>query len=218
MFVIAKLVFQLTQGEMTMITYLQGMGTGAGLIIAIGAQNAFVLSQGVRKQHNWLVALICSTCDALLIFLGAAGVGTAVASSPLLREIAGWGGAAFLTYYGWRALQAAIAPETLQVATEQYTSRWAAAAATLAVTLFNPHVYLDTLVLLGGISGQFSGNGRYLFALGASSASLIWFYALSLCGVLLAPLFQKRMAWRVLDGLVCLTMWVIAIQLLPLEF
>ncbi|MFH0783290.1 MAG: LysE/ArgO family amino acid transporter [Pseudomonadota bacterium] len=201
-----------------MIAYFQGMGTGAGLIIAIGAQNAFVLSQGVRKEHNWLVAFICSMCDSLLIFLGAVGVGTAVAASPLLREIAGWGGALFLAYYGWRAMRAAMVAETLKVTTEGYASRWAVATATLAVTLLNPHVYLDTLVLLGGMSGRFSGNGRYLFALGASSASLIWFYTLSLCGILLAPLFQTRMAWRVLDGLVCLTMWGIAFQLLPVTF
>lgn len=207
----------LQQKEMGMIAFLQGMGTGAGLIIAIGAQNAFVLSQGVRKQHNWLVALICSFCDALLIFLGAAGVGTAVASSPMLREIAGWGGAMFLGYYGWRALQRARDAGTLQTTETVYTSRLAVISATLAVTLLNPHVYLDTLVLLGGISGQFSGNGRYLFAGGASSASFLWFYGLSLCGVILAPLFKSRVAWRILDGLVCLTMWGIAIQLLPLE-
>lgn len=199
------------------MAYLQGFGTGAGLIIAIGAQNAFVLSQGVRKQHNWLVALICSLCDALLIFLGAAGVGTAVASSPMLRDIAAWGGALFLGYYGWRALQRVREPGTLQVAESQYGSRWAVISATLAVTLLNPHVYLDTMILLGGISGQFSGQGRYLFAGGASSASFLWFYSLSLCGVLLAPLFRSRTAWRILDGLVCLTMWGIAIQLLPLE-
>ena len=198
------------------MAYLEGIGTGAGLIIAIGAQNAFVLSQGVRKQHNWLVAFICSLCDTLLIFLGAAGVGTAVAANPMLREIAGWGGAVCLTYYGWRALQHARFACTLQIIDQCYPSRWAVTVATLTVTLINPHVYLDTLVLLGGISGRFSGNGRYLFAGGASSASCLWFFALSLCGVLLAPLFQKRVAWRILDGLVCLTMWVIAFKLIPL--
>ena len=199
-----------------MIAYLDGMATGAGLIIAIGAQNAFVLSQGVRKQHNWLVAFICSSCDTLLIFLGAAGVGTAVATNPWLREIAAWGGVIFLTYYGWRALQHARSDETLYITDQCYPSRWAVTVATLAVSLINPHVYLDTLVLLGGISGQFSENGRYLFAGGASSASCLWFFTLSLCGVLLAPLFQKRIAWRVLDGLVCITMWVIAFTLIPL--
>lgn len=198
------------------MAYLQGLGTGAGLIIAIGAQNGFVLSQGVRKQHNWLVAFICSVSDALLIFLGAAGVGTAVAANPVLREIAGWGGAIFLGYYGCRALRSAITAETLQLVEGEFLSRRAVAISTLAVTLLNPHVYLDTLVLLGSTSGQFAGTGRFMFALGASSASFLWFYSLSLCGELLAPFFQSRKAWRLLDILVCLTMWSMAYQLLPI--
>ncbi len=198
------------------MAFLQGMGTGAGLIIAIGAQNVFVLSRGVRKQYNWLVALICSLCDALLICLGVAGVGSVVAAHPLLRDLAGWAGALFLAWYGWRALRAAIAVESMEITDESFSSRRAVVAATFAVTLLNPHVYLDTLVLLGGIGGQFTGPGRYLFAFGACSASLIWFYSLSLCGVILAPLFQTKTAWRVLNGSVCLTMWTIAVQLLPL--
>jgi L-lysine exporter family protein LysE/ArgO len=192
------------------------MGTGAGLIIAIGAQNAFVLSQGVRRQHNWFVALVCCFCDSLLIFLGAVGVGTAVAESSVLREVAGWGGAAFLFYYGARSLQAAFSAEALEINSHGYTSRRAVLIATLAVTVLNPHVYLDTLVLLGSMSGQFAGYDRYLFAFGASSASCIWFFTLSLGGVLLAPFFQNKMAWRILDLLVCATMWMIAVQIVPL--
>ncbi|WP_136808377.1 LysE/ArgO family amino acid transporter [Desulfosediminicola flagellatus] len=200
-----------------MIAFLQGMGTGAGLIIAIGAQNAFVLSQGVRREHNWLVAFICSLCDAVLIFIGAAGVGLAVAKNPMLREIAGWGGALFLVYYGFCSMKAAFKAEALDDSTtDTYSSRWAILVATLAVTLLNPHVYLDTLVLIGSLSGQFDADGRYLFALGASVASFIWFYALSLGGSLLAPVFKSRNAWRVLDFLVCMTMWVIAWQIVPL--
>ncbi len=200
-----------------MVPFFQGMGTGAGLIIAIGAQNAFVLSRGVRRENIWLVAFICSICDATLIFIGAAGVGLAVANSPVLREIAGWGGAAFLLYYGYCSMRAALKAEILDDSQQgNYSSRWAVSAATLAVTLLNPHVYLDTMVLLGSISGQFDGNGRYLFALGASSSSFLWFYSLSLGGVLLAPVFKSKNAWRVLDGLVCITMWGIAIQIMPL--
>lgn len=202
-----------------MVAYWQGVGTGAGLIIAIGAQNAFVLSQGVRKQHNWLVAFICSFCDAGLIFLGAAGVGTAVASNQLLKEVAGWGGALFLFYYGFSALRAAVGDEILgDNCDEKYSSRWAVTMATLAVTLLNPHVYLDTLVLIGSLSGQFEGEGRFLFAFGASSASLLWFFTLSLGGVILAPVFRNRTAWRILDVFVCITMWFIAIQILPLRW
>lgn len=201
-----------------MIPFFQGMGTGAGLIIAIGAQNAFVLSQGVRREHNWLVAFICSLCDAVLIFIGAAGVGLAVANNPTLREIAGWGGAIFLFYYGYCSLRAALKAEALdEDLAVDFSSRWAVLAATLAVTLLNPHVYLDTLVLIGSLSGQFDGDGRYLFALGASFASFIWFFSLSLGGALLAPVFRSRVAWRVLDILVCTTMWVIALQIMPLS-
>ena len=201
-----------------MIAFLQGMGTGAGLIIAIGAQNAHVLAQGVRREHNWLVAAVCSFCDAALIFLGAAGVGTLVAQHPLLRDIAGYGGAVFLFLYGCRALRSAYGGGVLQ-GDERLAgqTRMAVLVATLAVTLLNPHVYLDTIVLLGGISGRFEGHGRYLFALGASSASLLWFFALSLCGRALAPVFRKPLAWRILDIGVWLTMWTIAVQILPLD-
>jgi len=198
-----------------MSVFLQGMGTGAGLIVAIGAQNAFVLSQGVRKQYHWVVAFICSVCDALCIFLGAAGVGTVVAQSPLLRDVAGWGGAIFLAYYGYCSLRSAIAGNRLEMAKDIYSSRWAVIMATFAVTLLNPHVYLDTVVLLGGISGQFGADGRYVFAAGACLASFIWFYTLSLGGVLLSPILNRKTAWRVLDGLVCLTMWTIASQIAP---
>lgn len=200
-----------------MIAFIQGIGIGAGLIVAIGAQNVFVFSQGVRKEHHWLVALICSLCDALLIFLGAAGVGTVVAASQLLQDVAGWGGAIFLGWYGFKALCSAVKVESLRVNNETYSSRWAVVMATLGVTLLNPHVYLDTLLLLGGASGRFPGNDRYLFALGASSASLFWFHTLSLSGTVLAPFFQSPRAWRILDCLVCCTMWTIAVQLIPFK-
>lgn len=198
-----------------MIPFFQGMGTGAGLIIAIGAQNAFVLSQGVKRQFIWLVVIICAACDALLIFAGAAGVGTFVAENEAIRSTAAWGGAIFLLYYGLNSLRSAIAGGALKVESEEKNMTWyGAAAATLAVTLLNPHVYLDTVVLLGSMSGQFGESGRYLFALGASSSSFLWFFTLGLGGILLAPFFQSQKGWRVLDIFVCLTMWGIALQLL----
>ncbi|WP_136796639.1 LysE/ArgO family amino acid transporter [Desulfosediminicola ganghwensis] len=200
-----------------MNVFLQGMATGAGLIIAIGAQNAFVLTQGVRKQHNWAVATICSFCDAFFIFLGAAGVGTLVVQNPVIRNVAGCGGALFLVYYGYCSLRSAIAGNRLEKANDIYSSRWAVILATFSVTLLNPHMYLDTVVLLGGISGQFGAEGRYVFAAGACLASFIWFYTLSLGGVLLSPILNGKTAWRILDGLICITMWTIAFHLVPIR-
>ncbi|MDP3479855.1 MAG: LysE/ArgO family amino acid transporter [Desulfoprunum sp.] len=196
--------------------YIQGFGIGAGLIIAIGAQNAFVLSQGVRRQYHWLVACICFCCDALLIFAGVAGIGGAVAVHPVVLQGAAWGGAGFLFWYGARALRAAMADQTLRAGSSVVLSLREIVLATLAVTLLNPHVYLDTVLLLGSISGQFESDERSIFALGACSASFIWFFALSLGGSLLAPVFAKPGAWRVLDVFVCCSMWGVAVHLLPI--
>ena len=195
--------------------YLQGFGMGAGLIIAIGAQNAFVLSQGVRRQHHWLVASLCFFCDATLIFAGVAGVGGAVSAHPRVMHAAAWTGAVFLFCYGIRALRAAFAQNTLQAEQTGELSRRAIVVTTLAVTLLNPHVYLDTVLLLGSISGQFAVDQRLFFALGACSASFIWFFLLSLGGSLLAPVFVKPWTWRVLDVCVCCSMWGVAVYLVP---
>ncbi|WP_205749211.1 LysE/ArgO family amino acid transporter [Desulfopila sp. IMCC35008] len=202
-----------------MTIFLQGLGTGAGLIIAIGAQNAFVLSQGVRKQYVWIVAMICAVCDGVLIFSGAAGVGKMVATNSILKEITAWGGALFLFYYGIRSLQSAIAGGALERSVERGKSDTITkvVGATLAVTLLNPHVYLDTLVLVGSISGQFGEQGRYVFALGASTASFLWFFSLGGGGVILAPVFESEKAWRLLDITVWLVMWGIAVQLLLMD-
>lgn len=197
-----------------LVPFIQGAGVGGGLIIAIGAQNAFVLSQGVRRNHALPIALVCGFCDAVLILLGVSGVGTLVASNPLLGQIAAWGGALFLLWYGMRSLQSALRGGALEADKTSSQSLPAALGATLAVTLLNPHVYLDTLVLLGGISGQFSVDERYLFGAGAMTASFVWFFTLSLGAGLLAPLFRHPLAWRVLDTLVFLTMWGIALSLL----
>lgn len=194
--------------------FIQGAGVGAGLIIAIGAQNAFVLSQGVRRRYPLLIASICCCCDGVLILAGMAGLGKAVSTHPQWMRLAAWGGAAFLLVYGFRSLQAAVAGGSLEAGggTRVATVR-AAVLTTLAVTLLNPHVYLDTVVLLGSLSGQFAGAGRYAFAAGAIMASFFWFFSLSLGARLLAPLFRRPVAWRVLDSLVCLTMWSIAASL-----
>ena len=196
-----------------LIPFIQGAGVGGGLIMAIGAQNAFVLSQGVRRNHPLSIALLCGFCDAALILIGVSGVGTLVASNPLLGKIAAWGGALFLLWYGMRSLQSALRGGGLEAHDSAKQSLRAALGATLAVTLLNPHVYLDTLVLLGGISGQFPASERILFGAGAMTASFAWFFALSLGAGLLAPLFRRPIAWRILDSLVFFTMWSIGLSL-----
>jgi L-lysine exporter family protein LysE/ArgO len=197
-----------------MTPFIQGYAKGGGLIVAIGAQNAFVLTQGVRRNHHLAVAALCILCDGLLIGLGVTGVGTVVASNPTLGLVAAWGGAAFLAWYGLGALRAALRGGSMQARQEVEQGLRRTLALTLAVTLLNPHVYLDTVVLMGSVSGRFPGAARYLFGLGAFAASTTWFLALSLGGQVLAPLFSRDLTWRILDGAVCLTMWSIAASLL----
>ncbi|HKI80554.1 MAG TPA: LysE/ArgO family amino acid transporter [Pseudodesulfovibrio sp.] len=202
-----------------MTPFIQGYAMGGGLIVAIGAQNAFVLTQGVRRNHHLAVAALCILCDGLLIGLGVTGVGTVVATNPTLGLAAAWGGAAFLGWYGLGALRAALRGGSMETRREVEQGLKRTLALTLAVTLLNPHVYLDTVILMGSVSGQFAGTARYVFGLGALAASTTWFLALSLGGQILAPLFSRDLTWRILDGAVCLTMWSIAAALLrPMLF
>lgn len=197
-----------------MWAYLQGFAVGGGLIIAIGAQNAFVLSQGVRRHYPIQTALVCSISDALLILLGVTGVGAVVALNPVYAQWATGLAALFLLFYGWRAFRSACVEQSMELHDSRAPTRSKLLLATLAFTYLNPHVYLDTLVLIGTLSGDFGQTERYLFGFGAMSASCAWFFSLSLGAGLLAPLFRKPIAWRCLDGFVCLTMWSIAASLL----
>jgi len=190
--------------------YLKGLGLGAGLIVAIGSQNAHVLRMGLRRQHVALTVAVCIACEMLLIGAGVAGVGTMVERSPLLLAMARWGGAAFLFWYGVRAWRAAFGRHALQASSTLDMTARQAIGTVLAVTLLNPHVYLDTVVLLGAIGGQQGPAGKWWFALGAMSAGAIWFIALGFGARLLSPLFAKPAAWRVLDGLIGLVMFVLA--------
>ncbi len=193
--------------------FIQGFGMGGGLIVAIGSQNAFVLSQGVRKSYPVMIPLICIICDAILICLGVAGTGTLVASNTSITTWATWGGAAFLFWYGFTAFRSAARGGRLESDGKAEETLRSAVLATLAVTLLNPHVYIDTVLLLGSVSSRFGGNGRLLFGAGAVAASFVWFTCLSLGGRMLAPLFKRPVAWRILDSLVCVTMWSIAVSL-----
>lgn len=193
----------------------QGFALGAGLIVAIGAQNVFVLTQGARRHRPWLVAGVCAGCDALLIAAGVGGVGTAAASSPSVVSALTLCGAVFLLVYGLRALKSALRGESLGLdETAPPPPLRVILLTALGVSLLNPHALLDTVVLIGGLSSRLDAPGRLSFGLGAALASLCWFSALSLGGRALAPVLRRPGAWRVLDGLVCLTMWGLAAGLL----
>ena len=192
-----------------MTAYVQGMGMGAGLIVAIGAQNAFVLSQSIRKNHHWAVAALCAFLDVVLITAGVGGLGMLIASNDWLQRIAALGGALFLLYFGFNSLRAAFGTECLEASNDATCSFSRVMGATLAVSLLNPHVYLDTVVLLGAISGQFEGDARLYFGFGACTASVLWFFSLALAGRVMAPLFKNPTSWRVLHVIVtCLVWWV----------
>ncbi|MCZ4281010.1 LysE/ArgO family amino acid transporter [Kiloniella laminariae] len=191
--------------------FIKGMGIGAGLIIAIGAQNAYVLTQGLRRNNQFVIAGICALVDAILITIGVAGMGLLVTTNPVLLQITAWAGAAFLFFYGLSSFRAALKPEVLearQSAGPESVKK--AVLTTLAVSLLNPHVYLDTVVLLGSVGVQYPEDLRIWFGVGAVVASFLWFFSLSLGAQWLAPLFRRPVAWRVLDIFVGIVMWLIA--------
>lgn len=180
-------------------SYMNGFLVAAGLIMAIGAQNAFVLAQGLRREHHLSAALVCMTCDALLVTAGTFGLASLLQQYPLAMEVTRWGGIVFLVGYALRALHRALGSQGLigMAADRPERSRRTVLLATLAVTLLNPHVYLDTLVLIGSVGAQQSLPG--LFALGAASASVVWFFSLALGAARLAPVLRRPLTWRLID-------------------
>lgn len=199
---------------MALTAAIKGFGIGAGLIIAIGSQNAFVLSAALRNQHVVAITLTCIVIDVLLIILGVWGLGMLIKSHPLLLQLATWGGALFLFVYGAMAFWRAFRPQGLQARETKTMTLGAAVLTVMALSLLNPHVYLDTVVLLGSIGGQLPGNDAWWFALGACLASFCWFVVLAWGGRVLAPWFASPVSWQVLDVLVGVVMWVIAVSLL----
>jgi L-lysine exporter family protein LysE/ArgO len=197
-----------------MTAFLSGLTLGLGLIIAIGAQNAFVLRQGLKREHVFWVCLVCALSDAVLIAAGVAGFGFIIERFPWLIEAMRYGGAAFLIIYGVRSALAAFrSTETLEAAASAAGSLRKAIFTCLAFTWLNPHVYLDTVVLLGSISTQF-GDARPLFAAGAMLGSFGFFFSLGYGARLLRPLFANVTAWRLLDAATALVMFAIAARLL----
>lgn len=190
-----------------------GFGLGASLIVAIGAQNAFVLRQGLRREHVGTVVLACTAIDALLIAVGTAGLGAALGSHPALLRALSWAGAAVLAVYAVQAARRALRPGTLRAADGASAPRRAVLAQVVALSLLNPHVYLDTVLLIGSVGAQHPAATRPAFALGAAVASACWFTLLGFGARAAAPLFATPLAWRVLDAAVAATMATLAVLL-----
>ena len=188
-----------------------GMVTGLGLIVAIGAQNAFVLRQGLRREHIGVVVALCIVSDALLIFGGTAGIGALVSRFPAVLEILRWAGAAYLAWWGIRSLISAVRPSALEAQAPR--AKGTVILTTLALTFLNPHVYLDTVVLLGSLANHYGPDTRWLFAGGAAVGSILWFTALGYGARSLSGPLNRPRTWQVVDLLIGIVMLVLAVRL-----
>jgi L-lysine exporter family protein LysE/ArgO len=190
-----------------------GVATGLALIVAIGSQNAFVLRCGLRREHVLPVVLFCAASDALLIAAGVGGAGALLSGNAILMALTRYGGALFLASYGLLAAYRAWAGEHLELQQGSRVNLGGALAACFAFTYLNPHVYLDAVLLLGTVANQRGESGRWPFAFGAMAGSVLWFSALGFGARLLAPCFEKALAWRILDSLIALVMLALSISL-----
>lgn len=198
-----------------MITYyFQGLILGAALILPLGPQNAFVMNQGIRRQYHIMTAFLCTLSDLLLICAGVFGGSALLMQSPWLLGLVTLGGVAFLLWYGFGAFKTALSNNIeLTTAEAMKQGRWKIIATMLAVTWLNPHVYLDTFVVLGSLGGQLDAEPKRWFAMGTVSASIIWFFGLALLAAWFAPRLRTVKAQRIINFLVGAVMWIIAAQL-----
>ena len=200
-----------------MIALIPGFLTGLSLIVAIGAQNAFVIRQGLLRSHVLLVVIVCSVSDALLIALGTGGLGKVVQSNPDLLTFIRWFGVFYLTWFGIKSLRSAFKENQL-LATGQPEVSWKRILTTvLALTYLNPHVYLDTVIFVGSIANQFEGD-KWFFALGASVASVLWFSTIGFGARAASHLMSKPIFWRILDSAIAFVMFSIAFTLAFYKF
>ena len=194
--------------------FLQGFALSAAMILPLGPQNVFVMNQGIRRQYHLMIASLCALSDIVLICAGIFGGSALLTRSPLLLALVTWGGVAFLLWYGWGALRTAMSSNVELASAEVLKQgRWKIVVTMLAVTWLNPHVYLDTFVVLGSLGGQLADEAKRWFALGTISASILWFYGLAMLAAWLAPRLRTAKAQRIINGVVGVVMWVIAAQL-----
>jgi L-lysine exporter family protein LysE/ArgO len=199
------------------IALVPGLLTGLSLIIAIGAQNAFVIRQGLSRSNVLLVVLICAASDALLIFLGTGGLGTLIQSKPDLLEFIRWFGVLYLTWFGAKAVRSVLSNQSLEVGEGTTSSKKAAILSVLGFTFLNPHVYLDTVILLGSIANQFEED-RWFFALGASIGSFLWFSAIGFGAKAASRFMSRPIFWKILDSIIAVVMFSVAIFLALYDF
>jgi L-lysine exporter family protein LysE/ArgO len=191
---------------------IPGLLTGLSLIVAIGAQNAFVLRQGLLRKHVFVIVLICALSDALLIALGVLGLGSLISALPWLLEVIRWVGVAFLVWYGSSSLRRFVKQDSLKAAASSVGSLKEAVLTTLALTFLNPHVYLDTVIFIGGIASQF-GDQKWWFVLGAVTSSFLWFFSLGFGASKASVLVSKPVFWKILDVFIAAVMFSLAITL-----
>mgnify|MGYP000178512147 FL=1 len=200
-----------------MFAFLPGFFTGLSLIIAIGAQNAFVIRQGLTKRYVFTVVAICTIIDASLIALGIGGLGAAIASLPWLLEVIRWFGVAYLTWFGIKSLISATKNQTMDAAGVESKSAGKVITTVLAMSLLNPHVYLDTVIFVGGVGNTF-GDNRWFFAYGAMLASLVWFTSIGYGAKAASRFMSKPVFWKILDGIIAVIMFTLAITLVFFKF
>jgi L-lysine exporter family protein LysE/ArgO len=199
---------------MSFLPFVQGIGLGAGMIIPIGAQNSYVLNQAVKRNYHFVAAAICIVCDITLMGLGVFGGAQLIGENSLLHTGLTWGGIIFLSIYGFLSLKAALQPKSSSDKNNgSQKSLKGVILTTLAVTLLNPHVYLDTVVILGSVGNQFIGSDKTAFALGIMMASVLWFTSLSLGGAKLSKQLSRKRVKQSIDFSVGVLMWSIAFSL-----
>jgi L-lysine exporter family protein LysE/ArgO len=200
-----------------MFAFLPGLFTGLSLIIAIGAQNAFVIRQGLTRRYVFTVVAICTVIDASLIALGIGGLGAAISGLPWLLEVIRWFGVAYLTWFGIKSAISATKSQTLDPTGVESKSAGKVIATVVTLSLLNPHVYLDTVIFVGGVGNTF-GDNRWYFALGAMLASLIWFTSIGYGAKAASRFMSKPIFWKILDGVIAVVMFSLAVTLAFFKF